>query len=132
MNDTIGIDVESHFDLRDTAWRYRNSNQIELSQQLVIGRHLPLSLEYANGHSGLVVLGRGKDLAFLCRYSGVALNQFCKYAAKGLDPQREGCDIEKQNILDLTLQNGSLDRGTYGNNLIRVDALVGIFAEDLS
>src|SRR5262249_22827968 len=110
MNDTISINVESHFNLGDSARRHRDPNQIELSQKFVIGRHFPFSLEDANGHGGLIVLGRREDLAFLRWDSGVALDQLCKYATKGLDTEGERRNIEEQRIRDLTLHDRILNR----------------------
>src|SRR6266436_4703618 len=42
VNDAVGIDIQRHLDLRHAARRGRYSNQIELAQQLVVGRHFAL------------------------------------------------------------------------------------------
>ena len=56
VDDTIGVDVEGDLDLRHAAWCRRNADQIELTQQLVIGCHFALALRDADGHGGLVVV----------------------------------------------------------------------------
>src|SRR5690242_1750881 len=45
MNNSISINIERDFDLRDAARRHRNSDEIKLAEQFVIRGHFPLSLE---------------------------------------------------------------------------------------
>ena len=80
MDNTIGIDIESHHDLRHTTRSRRNTNQVKLLEQLVVSRHLALALENADRHRRLVVLGGGEYLALLCRDRCVAFDQFGKNA----------------------------------------------------
>jgi hypothetical protein len=50
VDDAVGVDVEGHFDLRHAARRRRNADEVELAEQLVVGRHLALALEDADRH----------------------------------------------------------------------------------
>src|ERR1700730_3402780 len=54
IHNPLGIDVECHFDLRHPARRRWTADKIELGQQLVVGRHLPLALEHADGDPGRI------------------------------------------------------------------------------
>jgi hypothetical protein len=74
VDDTVGVDVEGDFDLRQAAWR-SNAHQVELAEQLVVRRHFTFALEDANGHGALVILGSRKGLALLRRNGGIALDQ---------------------------------------------------------
>ena len=53
------------------------------------------------------------------------------HAALRLDPERQRSDVEEQNVLDLALQHAALDRGADCDDLVRVDALVRLLADQL-
>ena len=88
VDDAVGVDIEGDLDLRDASRRRRNPDQIELGEQLVVGRHLALTLEDADGDYRLIVLGRRENLAALGRYGGVAIDQLGHDSAKRLDSKR--------------------------------------------
>ena len=58
VDDTVGVDIEGDLDLRDAPWRGWNPDQIELGEQLVVGRHLSFALEHADGNRRLIILRR--------------------------------------------------------------------------
>src|SRR5947199_26916 len=72
LDDAVGVDVEGHLDLRHAAWRRRDADQVELAEQLVVGRHLPFALEDPDRDRRLIVLGGRKGLALLGRDRCVA------------------------------------------------------------
>ena len=98
---------------------------------LVVGRHLALALEDADGHGVLVVLGGREHLALLGRDRGVAVDQPGEHAAQRLDAERQRRHVEQQHVLDVALQHAALDGGADGHHLVRVDALVRLLAEQL-
>jgi hypothetical protein len=65
VDDAVGVDVEG--DLIWHAARGSKRNQVELAEELVVGRHLALALEDADGHRRLAVLGGREHLALLGR-----------------------------------------------------------------
>src|SRR3970282_655599 len=99
----VGVDVESDLNLRDAARGRGNPEQVELAEQLVIARHLPLSLMDADGHRILVVRRRGKGLALLCRNGRITVDDAAEDAAQGFDAQRKGRDIQQQNVFYIPL-----------------------------
>ena len=131
VDDAVGVDVEGHLDLRHAARRRRNADQVELAEHLVVGRHLALALEHADGHRGLVVLGGGEHLALLGRDRGVAVDQPGEHAAQRLDAERQRRHVEQQHVLDVALQHAGLDRRADGHHFVGVDALVRLLAEEL-
>ena len=131
VNDAVGIDIEGDLDLRDAARRRWNSDQIELAEQLVVGRHLPFALEYADGDRGLVILRRRERLALFGRNGGVALDQLGHDAAKRLEAKRQRGDVEQQDVLHVALQHAGLDGGADRDDLIRIDAFVRLAPEQL-
>ena len=131
IDDAVGVDVEGDFDLRHAARRRRNADEIELAEHLVVGRHLALALEHADRHRGLAVLGRGEHLALLGRDRGVAVDQPREHAAQRLDAERQRRDVEQQHVLDVALQHAGLDGRADRNDLVGVDALVRLLAEQL-
>src|SRR5213079_2922490 len=79
----------------------------------------------------LVVLGGREDLGLLRRDRRVALDELRHDAALRLDAERERSDVEQEDVLDLALQHARLERGADGDDLVRVDALVRVLADDL-
>ena len=67
---------------------------------------------------------RGRD-------RGVALDELRHDAALGLDAERQRGDVEEQDVLHLTLEHAGLDRGADGDDLVGVDALVGLLAGEV-
>ena len=55
------------------------------------------------------------------------------YAALGLDTERQRRDVEQQDVFHLLFAGKyrALDRGAESDRLVRVDALAGVFPEDL-
>src|SRR3984893_8358818 len=131
LDNAVGVDVESHLDLRHAARRRWNADQVELAEQLVVGRHLPFALEDPDRDRRLIVLGRREGLALLGRYRRVAIDQPGEHPAQGLDTERQRGNVEEEDILDLALQDPRLDRRADGHNLVRVDAAVWLLAEEL-
>ena len=106
-------------------------DEMEDADRLVVPGHLPLALEHLDLDGGLVVRRRREGLALLGRDRRVALDQPRRDAAERLDAERERRDVEQQQVLDVAGQHASLDRGADRHDLVRVDALVGILAEEL-
>lgn len=130
MHDAVGVDVEGHLDLRNTA-RSGGGDTAELegAEQLVVRGDLALTLEDLDLHGRLVVVGRGEGLGPLGRDGGVALDELGHHATLGLDAERQrGGDVEEQHVLDLALENACLQGGADGDDLVRVHALVGLAA----
>ena len=128
MHDAVGVDVERDLDLRHAARGRREAHELEGAELLVVGRHLALALEDLDEHRGLVVVGGGEDLRALGRDRGVALDEAGHDAALGLDAERQRRDVEEQDVLDLALEHAGLQRGADGDDLVGVDALVGLLA----
>src|SRR6202011_2724145 len=72
VDDAVGVDIEGDLDLRDAPRRRWDSDQIELGEELVVGRHLALALEDTDGDGGLIILRRRENLALLGWNGGVA------------------------------------------------------------
>mmetsp|Transcript_548 Transcript_548/g.833 ORF Transcript_548/g.833 Transcript_548/m.833 type:complete len:398 (-) Transcript_548:876-2069(-) len=130
-HDAVGVDVEGHFDLGHTARRGWDVLEVELTEHLVVGSHLALTLEHADRHGVLVVVRRREDLRLLGRDRRVAVDQTGEDAPERFDTERQRRHVEKDNILHVTLQNTGLNGGTHGNNLVRVHTLMGLFAEEV-
>src|ERR1043166_2166962 len=132
MNDSVRVDVECDLDLWNAAWRHRNTDEIELAQKFIIRGHFTFALENSDRDGSLVVLSRRKNLALLGRYCGVAFDQLGEHTTECLDSEGKGRNVQEQHVLDFTLQHGRLNRCAYSNDLIRIDATVRLFSENLS
>ena len=61
---------------------------------------------------------------------GVALNEGGHHLPEGLDAEGERRDVEKEDVGDVALQDAGLDGGADGDDLVGVDAAVGLLAEE--
>ena len=131
VHDTVGIDVEGDLDLRDTTGSHRDSGKVEVAKLLVILGELTLTLKNGDSDLGLVVGGGGEDLTLLGGNGRVSMDEPCEDTAHGLDTEGEGSNVKKQDILDVTSQDSTLDSGTDSDGLIWVDTPVGLLAEEV-
>ena len=130
VHDAVGVDVEGDLDLRHAARGRREAGELEVAEGLVLRPHLALALGDLDLHRRLVVVGGGEDLRPLGGDGGVALDERGHHAALGLDAEGERGDVEEQHVLDLALEDTGLERGADGDDLVGVDALVGLLAAE--
>ena len=130
VDNRVSVDVEGDFDLRYTAVGWRNTNKLEVSEELVITDKLTLTLVNLDLDSGLEVGSGREGLGLLGGDSGVAVDQAGEDTAEGLNTERQRGDIEKEEVSDLSGEDTTLDRGTDGDSLIGVDRLGGVTTED--
>ena len=118
-------------DLRDAARGGGDAHQVELAEGAVVPGHRALPLQDVDLDGGLAV-GRGReDLGLLGRDGGVSRDEPGHDAAQRLDAEREGGDVEEEHVLHLAGEDARLDGGSDGDDLVGVDALVGLLAEEL-
>ena len=80
--------------------------------------------------AGLIVVGGREDLRLLRRDRGVALDEPREHAAQRLDAERQRRHVEQQHVLDFALEHAGLDGRADRHDLVRVDALVRLLAEE--
>src|SRR5207253_3778466 len=124
-------DVEGDLDLGYPTRRRRETGELEGTELLVVRRDLALTLEHLDQHGRLVVVGRREDLRALGRDRRVALDELGEDAALGLDAQRQRGHVEQEDVLDLALEYPGLQRRADRDDLVGVDALVGLLAGEL-
>ena len=128
VHDAVGVDVEGDLDLRHATRGGRQVDELELAERLVELRHLALALQHVDLHRRLHVLRGGEHLGAAGGDRGVALDELGHHAALGLDAERQRGDVEEQHVLDLALEHAGLHGGADGDDLVGVDALVGLLA----
>ena len=131
MHDAVGVDVEGHLDLGHAARSRRDAGQLEAAEQLVVRGDLAFTLIDLDLHRRLAVVGGGERLRPFGRDGGVALDQLCHHATLGLDAQGQRRDIKQQNVFHLALEHAGLQGSADCDDLVGVDALVGILACEL-
>merc|ERR1719370_1618886 len=128
VEDTVGVNIEGHFDLGNTSRSRRNASEIKLAQIVVVLGHGTLALVHLDRHSGLVVAVGGEGLRLLGGDGGVPLDQGSHHTSSSLNAERQRGHIEEQQVGDsfagVTSEDGSLHSSTISNRLIRVDRLV--------
>merc|ERR1719228_73044 len=128
VQDTIGVDIEGHLDLRNTSWSRRDSSQIELTKVVVVLGHGPLTFVDLDSDSWLVVRVGGEGLSLLGRNSGVPLDEAGHYSSSSLDTKRQGSYVKQQKVRHfltrVSSKDSSLDSCSIGHSFIRVDGPV--------
>merc|ERR1712047_184177 len=132
VEDTVGVNIEGHFDLGNASRGRRNASEIELAQIVVVLGHGTLALVHLDRHSRLVVAVGGEGLRLLGGDGGVPLDQGSHHTSSSLNAERQRGHIEQQQVGDsfagVTSEDGCLHSSTIGNRLIRVDRLVQLLA----
>ena len=126
VNDAVRVDVEGNLDLRHATGGRGDAGQLEGAEQLVVTGELTLALVDLDEHGGLAVLGGGEDLRGLGRDGRVAIDELGHNATLGLDTERQRGHVDEQDVLAVTLDDAGLQGGAHGDDLIGVDALVGL------
>jgi len=97
---------------------------------VVILSHGTLTLEHLDGHTILVILIGGEDLAALARDGSTTRDQRSHDTTNSLDTVGKRGNINDKEIISalLTSEKTSLNSSTKGNSLIGVDTLVELLA----
>ena len=130
VHDAVGVDVERHLDLRHAARRGRDADELEARERLVVGRHLALALEDVDRDERLVVDRGREDLRLLHGTVVLRSMSLVEDRRPRLDAERERRDVEEEDVLHLARQHAALDGGADRDDLVGVDALVRLLAED--
>jgi hypothetical protein len=93
--DTIGIEIEGYFDLRNSSWSRGDSVEVELTQQVVVGGHWSLSFEDLDLDSWLVISVGGENLGLLNWNGGVSLDELGHDTSGSLDSQRQWGNVQE-------------------------------------
>ena len=129
VEDAVGIEAELHTDAGAAFWP-GGEGDFDAPEFPVVFRELTLALKNADEHVVLVRDGIREHLAGLGGDGGVSRDDDVHQAAKGLDPERKRCDIEKKDLTQASSENAGLNGGTESDSLIGVLRGVGFFAEE--
>ena len=100
VQDSVGVDIERHLDLRDSSRRWRDVGQLKLSEEVVVLGHRTLSLIHLDQDARLVVRVRRERLRLFRWDRRVTLDEAGHDAAGGLDTEGQGRDVEQEQVLD--------------------------------
>merc|ERR1719223_45054 len=132
VEDTVGVNLESHVDLRLSTRRGGNTVQLKPTQLVAVLGHGAFALEHLNQHGLLVVLVCGENLVLLSGDNRVAVDELRHDTADSLDTHGEWADVKQQNrvglLAALTRQHTTLNSGTVRDGLVGVDTLVRLLA----
>ena len=136
VHDTVGIKIESNLNLRNTTRSRGDTSELELAHQVVVLGALALTLVDLDQHTRLVVGEGREDLRLLGGDGGVAGNELGHHTTSSLDTERQGSNIEQQDLLGrgrcgVSRQNGRLNGSAIRDGLVGVDALVGLLAVEV-
>src|SRR5271166_5270788 len=112
VQDPVRVDVEGDLDLRLPPRGRPDVLQPESAQDPVVGGAFPLALKYHHVDRGLVVLGGAERLGAPGGNRGVAVDDLGHDPAERFDAERQRSHVQQQDVLDLALDHGSLNRGT--------------------
>merc|ERR1719506_1382698 len=80
---------------------WRDSGELELTEQVVVPGSGSLSLVDLDQHTGLVVLVGTEDLLLLGWHGGVSWDEDGHDASSGLQTEVERGDVQEQQVLNL-------------------------------
>src|SRR5437773_5536301 len=126
--DAVCIDIEGDFDLRRAARSRSYAFQAKVAEGAVVACQLALALQYVDVDRRLVILSGGKYFRLAHRYGRVALDEFRHDSAERLHAERERRHVEQHDVFNFSGQDPCLDRRADGDDLVRVDRLIGFFA----
>jgi len=128
VENTVGVEVKGHLELGGLAGCRGDAGELKAAEEVVVLAHGALTLIDGELDSGLAVLGGGEDLLLDGRDGGVAGDNNREDATLHLDTEREGDDVEQEEVLSLLVllahDDGGLDGGTVGDGLVGVDRAV--------
>ena len=130
MDNSVRINIECNFNLRNTTWSRRNSCKVKVAQSSVLGCHFALTLKNMDAYSSLIVRRCGENLALLCRNCCVTVDKTCKYAAHCFNSQRKRSYIKQKNIFYIASKNTALNCSSDCNCFIRVNSTASFFSEN--
>jgi hypothetical protein len=99
LQDTVGIQLEGTLELGGTAGHGGNARELELAEQVVVAGHGTLTLVDGELDSGLTILGGGEGLLLDGGDGSVTGNNDGHDTTLHLNSEREGDDIQKEEIL---------------------------------
>ncbi|KAK3019622.1 hypothetical protein RJ639_004564 [Escallonia herrerae] len=123
IQDAIDIDIKAGTEFCDMPWCRWNSTEIKFSQEVVILGSCSFTLVHSKADNSLVVIPRGETLLHLGRNWCVPWNYKTHFTICNIHSKGERCDIQKCHLINLTIQDGSLNSSTVGNSLILVNTL---------
>uniref|UniRef100_A0A1I8HHL2 Protein kinase domain-containing protein n=1 Tax=Macrostomum lignano TaxID=282301 RepID=A0A1I8HHL2_9PLAT len=126
--DSVGVNVEGHLDLRDSARRWRDPVQVEPAQQVVVSGERSLALEHLHRDAALVVRVGGERLRRLGRDAAVPLDNLGHHPAGGLDAERQRRHIQQQQVVDLVVLHASQHRSLHGSSATASSGLIDLFS----
>mmetsp|Transcript_13657 Transcript_13657/g.16416 ORF Transcript_13657/g.16416 Transcript_13657/m.16416 type:complete len:685 (-) Transcript_13657:65-2119(-) len=128
VQDTVGINLESDLNLRNTTGGGGNVGKVELSEKVIVLGHGTLTLEHLDGDGGLLILVGGESLGLLVGDDSVTGDKLGHDSSNGFDTLGKRSDIKKKDtgslLTTLTGKDTTLDSGTVCNSLIGVNTLV--------
>src|SRR5262249_23180333 len=123
--------VKRNLDLWHTPRRRWNPHQMELSESPVVTRHRTFALKYMHFNRGLVVGCSREDLRLPRRNRRIALDELGEDSAESLYAEAQRCDSEQQQTFDVPREAPRLDGCSDSHDLVRIDALVRLFPEEV-
>ena len=133
VENTVSVDVESHFDLRHTTASGSDTSEVEATDTLVLSSHSAFTLEHVDSHFGLVVLSSRKSLATLARNRSVSLYELSHHATERFDTHRKRSNIKEHDVRYTTflVEDSTLDSSTHSHHFVRVHALRRSLTEEV-
>ncbi len=129
IDNAVDVDVKGDFHLGYAAWRRGDAIQGEPPKGDIIDCHSPLTLQHMDFHWGLVISRGRENLTLGGGDGGIALDELSQDATQRLNAQGKRGDVKQHYVLDIAGKHSALNSCPKAHHFIRVDALVGFFAE---
>jgi hypothetical protein len=130
VDNGVSVNVERDLNLGHTAVGGRDTDKLEVSEQLIVTDKLTLTLIHLDLDSALEISSRGEYLRLLGGDGRVTVDQTGENTTERLDTKGQGGNVEQEKVGDLASKNSTLDGSTNSDSLVRVDRLCRVAAED--
>ena len=132
LDQAVGVDLEGDVDLGHAGRGRLDADELEDRQGLVHRGQEALALEDVDADPPLVVLHRREGLDLAGRDGRVPLDDHLVAVVLGLDAQGERRHVEQEDeVADLAVEDPRLDGRAHGDDLVGIDLLLRLAAEEL-
>jgi len=132
VEDTVLINIEGDFNLRNTSGSRGNSVEIEFTEEMVVLGHGSFTFEDLNEDTRLVFSVGGEGLRLLSGDGGVTGDENSHDLSGSFDTHGKRGNVEKEDILDVfrtrSSENSGLDSSTVSDGFIGVDGSVRLLS----
>merc|ERR1719239_108511 len=104
IKNTVGINIKSNFNLRNTSWSRWDSSQLKFTKKIVVPGHGTLSFINLDKYTRLVIRVGCEGLGLILWNGGVPLDKSSHHTSSSFNTQRQWSYIQQKKVLYLLIR----------------------------